>query len=422
MATSESHINWAIRNSGYAFWSAMEQVASTALPRLVLFPVAAYFMGKEQFGLFMTALSVTLIIGTQPQSGLSDGLLKHLSDYPEEQRNQLCGTALRLSHRVVTAIVVIGILAVFGSAALKPSLHTLLSCMFPLIISLYPENQFSLTLTKTRYTRQFRHRTLWVFLKALSVLIFGIAGALIDKARGLAWGYMLGNSLAYIVIRLRHQSSYRPPYNFEMAKVLKSVWLQMSLASMLAVCGPYINRIFLGIYYSYGDVAELVAATSVMFIFLTPVGCSSIFLMSMISKYKSISQCSRRAKAAWLLVMFLGVVILPVMLFVAGDFVIKLLFPTFGEGPLRLLHILNWVVAFQTVISLTRPLVIKFGSIRIIPVINAISAAIMLLSAYLMIPRYGAAGAAWAVAVSNIITALLWVIFAGRVFVVRQSP
>ncbi|MFH1370573.1 MAG: hypothetical protein ABII09_04725 [Planctomycetota bacterium] len=63
-----------------------EVAATLAIPRLVLFPLAAYFIGKEQFGVFMTAMSVALILGTQMGEGLSTGLLKHLSDYPEQQR------------------------------------------------------------------------------------------------------------------------------------------------------------------------------------------------------------------------------------------------------------------------------------------------------------------------------------------------
>jgi O-antigen/teichoic acid export membrane protein len=61
MSSLGLHIDWAKRNVGCVFWSAAEQVSNMAIPRLVLFPIAAYFIGKKEFGIFMAVLSLTLI-------------------------------------------------------------------------------------------------------------------------------------------------------------------------------------------------------------------------------------------------------------------------------------------------------------------------------------------------------------------------
>jgi len=114
--------------------------------------------------------------------------------------------------------------------------------------------------------------------------------------------------------------------------------------------------------------------------------------------------------------MFLGVFVLPGLLFLFGNHIMAVLFPKFGEGPSRLLHILICVVAFQTLISLIRPFVIKFASIKIIPIINGASLAIILITAFLLIPSYGTVGAAWAIVVSNLITALLWMLVIWRLY------
>ena len=88
---STRQIHLMLRDAGYIFWVFAEQAAFLALPRLVLFPLAAYLVGKEDFGVFSTALSVTLLLGIQPQNGLGTGLLRHLSDYSEERRAQFYG-------------------------------------------------------------------------------------------------------------------------------------------------------------------------------------------------------------------------------------------------------------------------------------------------------------------------------------------
>jgi O-antigen/teichoic acid export membrane protein len=140
-----------IRHTGYLFWTIMAQALDLGLTRVVLFPLVIYIAGKEEFGVFAIALSVVMIVGIQPATGLITGLLRHMAEYSEEKRAQFYQTAMRLNHIAMTVVIALGLLiiAILWQTSLVPP--KLLKCILPLAISLYTENQFALALTELRY-------------------------------------------------------------------------------------------------------------------------------------------------------------------------------------------------------------------------------------------------------------------------------
>lgn len=417
----EEQINWLKRDASYVFWMFAEVAATLAIPRLVLFPLAAYFIGKEQFGVFMTAMSLALILGTQPGNGLATGLLKHLSDYPQQQTAQFCGTALRLCHWAMSATVILGLFIITAAGIFKLAPGEILLCLVPLIISLYPENQFMLILTESRVHRHFRGRAVWSLLRAVGVLICGFAGALADGAIGLAWGFLAANVIAYAILQYHYRDWSKASYNAEMAGILKTIWFQMTIAGIMTVSGPYLVRVILSFIHSYNDTADLVAATSVMFLFSVPITCLGGLLLSMISKYNSIEQFSYRGRIIFLLVTLFGITVMPVAFKLIGPFIVRIMFPKFGEDSVRLFVILLWAIPAQTLISFSQPIVIKFAPVRVVPIINFVSMVATLLPAICLIPAYATKGACWAIVAGQIITGLLWTGAAALLFVLKGN-
>jgi len=417
----EEQINWLKRDASYVFWMFAEVGAALAIPRLVLFPLAAYFIGKEQFGVFMTAMSLALILGTQPGNGLAIGLLKHLSDYPQQQTAQFCGTALRLCHWAMSATVFLGLFIVIAAGIFKLAPSEILLCLAPLIISLYPENQFMLILTESRVHRRFRGRAIWSLLRGVGVLICGFVGALADGAIGLAWGFLVGNVIAYAILQFHYRDWSKSSYNSEMARILKTIWFQMTVAGVMTMSGPYLIRVILSAIHSYNDTADLVAATSVMFLFSVPITCLGGLLLSMISKYNSIEQFSFRGKFLFLLVTLFSITVMPVAFKLFGPFTVRIMFPKFGEDSVGLFGILFWAIPAQILISFSQPIVIKFASVRVVPVINLVSMVATLLPAIFLIPAYATRGASWAIVAGQIITGLLWTSVAVLVFVLKGN-
>jgi O-antigen/teichoic acid export membrane protein len=417
----EEQINTLKRDASYVFWMFAEVAATLVIPRLVLFPLAAYFIGKEQFGVFMTAMSLALILGTQPGNGLAIGLLKHLSDYPQQQAAQFCGTALRLCHWAMSAVVSLGLIIIIIAGITKLAPMEILSCLAPRIISLYPENQFMLILTESRVHRRFRGRAIWSLLRSVGVLICGFVGVLAGGAIGLAWGFLVGNVIAYAILQFHYGDWSKNSYNAEMARILKTIWFQMTVAGIMAVSGPYLIRVILSAIHSYNDTADLVAATSVMFLFSVPITCLGGLLLSMISKYNSVEQFSVRGKILFLLVTLFSITVMPVAFKLFGPFTVRIMFPKFGEDSVGLVGILLWAIPAQTLICFSQPVVVKFAPIRLVPIINMVSMAATLLPAICLIPGYATRGAAWAIVAGQIVTGFLWAFFCITVFYKQAS-
>ncbi len=398
------------RNTNYVFWSFVEQASVMAIPRLILWPLAAYVVGKEAFGIFVFSLAITSIIGVQPGNGLATGLLRHLSDYDSEGQKQFCGNALRLCHLAMVIVIAAGILSFIVLGGMNLVSSRVLYCLIPLTLSLYPENQTHLLLTESRFYRQFRTRALWFTLRSFLNLAGGYAGAKLAGLIGLVWGFTIGNALVYGVLRFLYREQFRVSYDIEMGGVLKKIWVQITIAGVIAFAGPYLNRIVLGGMHGFNDTADLVAATGVTFIFLSPITCISALLLSVISRYNSIRDLSQSARVQLLCISFLGVIVCPLGLRLFASHIIGALYPGFGEESVRLLKILVWMVMSETVVCLCRPFVMKFGSVRLIPLINIASLATTLIPALCLIPFYKAVGAAWAIVIGSVTTGILWLI------------
>ncbi len=398
------------RKVSYLFWTFVEQTALMALPRLVLWPIAAYMVGKESFGIFVFAFAIASILGLQPGNGLATGLLRHLSDYEEPQQRQFSGIALRLCHKAMVVIVGIGMLvfSILGAADLisRPVVY----CLIPLILSLYAENQTHLLLTECRFHRQFKQRAIWFTVRSIVNIIGGVAGAKVAGLMGLVWGFSIGNMIVYAILRVQYQEWFRGSYDAKMAGILKKVWLQITIAGIIAIAGPYLNRIILGSIHGFNDTADLVAATSVTFIFLAPITGVSGLLLSIISRYSSIKDLSRQSKIQLFCVFILGAVVCPAGLRLFASRIMNTLYPNFGEASVQLLNILIWMLISETVVNLCRPFVMKFGSVRLVPIINGASLVATLVPAFCLIPVYGTVGAAWAIVVGSIVTGGLWLI------------
>ncbi|MEN6308629.1 MAG: hypothetical protein ABFD91_12830 [Anaerohalosphaeraceae bacterium] len=401
------------RNTNYVFWSFTEQASVMAIPRLVLWPLAAYVIGKEAFGVFVFSLAITSIVGVQPGNGLATGLLRHLSDYDSEGQKQFCGSALRLCHLAMVVLVAASLLCLIVLGGINLVSPRVLYCLIPLTLSLYPENQTHLLLTESRFYRQFRTRALWFTFRSFLNLAGGYAGAKLAGLIGLVWGFTIGNALVYGILRFLYREQFRVPYDIEMGGVLKKIWVQITIAGVIAFAGPYLNRIVLGSIHGFNDTADLVAATGVTFIFLSPITCISALLLSVISRYNSIRDVSRSARVQLLCISFLGVIVCPLGLRLFASHIIEALYPGFGEESVRLLKILVWMVMSETVVCLCRPFVMKFGSLRLVPIINSVSLVATLMPAICLIPFYRAVGAAWAIVLGSVVAGGLWLIATG---------
>lgn len=391
-------------------WVVGEQAAAIGTTRFLLLPIAASLIGEESFGVFIMAMSVVAILGATPSMGLSTGILRHLVEYPEAQQPRFCQTAVRLCHKAMLIILAAGLLgiAVAGAARLAPV--EILGCLVSLVVSLYAENQFGVMLTDLRVKREFKVRTFWTVYRAAWVFAIGLVGAYLGGTVGLAAGFATGNMIGYVTLRYQRREWLRQPYDPEMGRVLKRIWFHMTLAGILALSGQYLNRIILGIYYSFSDVAHLFAATSITAMFLVLLGCFNYLLLSMLARYKSFSELTKTVKIQWLTVLIVSMVGLPTAVMAIGPVVLRIMYPEFSDEAIDLLRIVVWMMPFAVVADMVRPFVVKFSPTKVIPIVNGLALSGFLIPSLVLIPRFGCYGAAWSFVLGRAIHATSFVV------------
>ena len=206
-----------------------------------------------------------------------------------------------------------------------------------------------------------------------------------------------------------------------MAKVLKAVWLHIVVAGIIASSGPYLNRIFLSISHGFANVAELVAATSVLTIFTMLIANFGSMVLSIISKYRSAMEISNQVKMQYLALTGAAILVTPVITIFFGPLLLKFMFPAIFEDSLKLFYIVLWSLPFLILTQLMRPIVLKFASVKITPIINGLSLVGTILSTVTLVPKYRAVGAAWAIVLGTTVGGLLWCAAALRVLLVKSS-
>ncbi|MEN6385117.1 MAG: hypothetical protein ABFD79_07940 [Phycisphaerales bacterium] len=411
-------MNLIIKHIPSLFWTILEQASGAGISRLVLFPIVAHMIGKDDFGLFATLISFALMIGNQPANGLAIGLLRNLSHYQGRQQDQLVSTAVRMCHRFLlyflsAVMVVLIALFVFETIDRKSFL-----CLTFLMISLYAENRFMLMLTPLRYKRQFRESSFWFLVASLCILIFGVIGCYFGGIVGLSFGMMLANFVIYLIAANKYFEADLK-YNPEQAGTLRWVWIHMTIAGILILAGPHLNRIVLRYFADNESVADLFAATGIMYTLIMPISNCSKLLLGMVSKYKTINEISFYVYKMLLGMMIAGAVLGMILFSLVAPIMLKFLFPGFGDRASGLFRILVWMIPSNIVIAFIRPLITKFANVVYIPRINFAVLSVTLILMFSLIPIWQLEGAAWSIAISNIFAASLNILIFCVVY--RQS-
>ncbi|HMP73237.1 MAG TPA: hypothetical protein PKE55_08240 [Kiritimatiellia bacterium] len=389
-------------------WVFFEKMVVTGIPRLLLFPIAAYLIGKDQFGLFATLLSLSMLIGHQPAIGLSDGLLRNFTSFPPERQPQLAATAIRLCQTFMLLFLTLVVLS-GGLVHLTGTVDsTTLATLLLLFLSLYPENLFLLSLTHLRYQRKFKTHALWHTLPSITALALGSLGVYLFGIPGLAGGILAANLIAWLSRRMTHQLPAPESPPGELSRILKNNWLHLSIAGAFTIASPHLNRIVLNAYWDHAAVADLFAATSILFIFTIPITNLSKYIFGMAAKYTSISQLSTRTLRTLATVALTGSLASSLLFLLTAPFLLRTLYPAFGDSALMLFAILVWKIPSSLITALVKPLVTKFADVRWIPVINFVILASTLFVMFLLIPRYGLQGAAWSMTSTSIVAAVLY--------------
>jgi O-antigen/teichoic acid export membrane protein len=390
--TKATEIKYFKRYFGYTFWAGLEMAIFVGLPRLVIFPVVAYLLGKEEFGLFIWSLGIVMMLGKAPSGGLETGVIRHMAKLEEPAKHILVSTGLRLCKIAMLVIVAIGIVVLAMARYFWQADVKIIWCLVPLLIFLYSWNLFELQMVLYRVERRFALRLGWSsFLRAL--LFVALPAAIFGGVVGMAWGYVLGYVVTRIILSWRQGILFRKSiYDIKLAAVLKHAWFHLTVAGVFAFSSVYIYRVILGAFLPKQYVTILWGATSVIFLCVGPLNILSSLLLSMLGGFARLEDVGKRQRYTVLGAAILIAVVAPLAAFFAGPFILSVLFPEFANESAQVLRLIIMVIPCVVVTSFSRPFITKFGPIKFIPILNFITLVGHLLPALILIPRFGMKG------------------------------
>jgi len=382
-----------IKYIGYAFWVGIESVVFCGVPRLIVFPVAAFLLSTEEFGLFIFSLSIVMMLGKAPAGGLETGILRHMMDFEESKRDALISTGIRLCRIAMLAIMGAGLVALCIVRQLWQIDVKIIWCLVPLLLLLYCWNLFELQMVRYRIERKFALRALWYGF--LGLLMFtAIPGAILGGAVGMAWGFMLSYGLLYVVLSLRQKVLLRNvSYDVKFGKLLKGVWFHDSVASVLALSGTYIYRIILGGFHSKEHVAVFFGATAIVALSLMPVQIMSSLLMSMLGGLGRLGDLRKKQRYMIFGSAILIALVATLATYFMGPYILSVIFPKFANESAEIIKLIIMVVPCTIVACFSMPFITKFGPIQFLPLLNLTSFVTHFVPALLLIPRSGMKGA-----------------------------
>ena len=396
------------RYFGYTFWVALETVVFTGLSRLVIFPIAAYLLGKEEFGLFIFSFSIAMMLGTAPAAGLATGVIRHMAELEASVRGTLVSTGIRLCKIAMLLIVLIGIVALGIARYFWQIDPKVIWCLVPLLILLYPGNVLELQLVQYRVGRKFALRTVWYGVLGM-LLFIAIPAAIFGGVVGMAWGYMLGYVITHVLLSWKQEILFkRSSYDTRLASLLKKIWLHISIASILSLSSRYLYRLILGIFYSYSSVTIFFGATNIIDLCMAPMSILSVLLLSMLSGFSRLEDVGKRQRYTVLAAAVSIGVGGPLIVLLVGPFILSVIFPDFADESTQILRWLVMVVPCLTAENFSRPFVIKFGPIKFVPVLNFITLMGHLVPAITLIPKLGMKGAAISYNIGYGLSAISW--------------
>ncbi len=398
------------RLSGYVFWTLFDQFCVIGLPQMALFPLLAYQMGNEEFGVFVLAIGFITMIGGSPSLGLQSYILRDAVNYPEHERFFMVRTMMVMS-LIIT--VPIGLVFILGNSWIAETYRT------PLLARLFPPlgcyliffNVVETGLAIFRMLRQF-HRMAIVHLCHNLLLFSAIPLYRIGGFDLLSYAWIISTFLTIILfVVMQSREIFRTPvFHWGFARAALQCWWPFSLSSFLTLSAGKLDRLFLGYWWPPEVVAGFYVAISIASVFILPLSLISGLILSLLSSKKDQYFWKKQQYLLYGLGSTLCCVALCLLGMAIGTPVLQTFYPTLAQDALPLWTPVIIGIVIGALPVMLRPFITKFlppvVMLRLITVSMMIKVGLVLA----LVPRYGASGAAFGVLLASLATSGLWLL------------
>ena len=393
------------KNTGWMFFGQFFSIISV----LVGIWVARY-LGPENFGNFSFVLAFVGMFSFISNLGINNILTRDLVSYPEK-RDKLMGTAFVLN-------LVGGCLAFFATIAFSflSNQSILVKSLIAVWSTSFIFSAFSLPGYFFQASVQAKKNTIVQIIVIIISSLLKVALILLNK--GIIWlvfvyvfDYILGGALYFYNYKKCNLKISAWTFDKEISKNFLSVsWLLMlsSVASSLlmkidqVMIGLYLNSVAVGLYAAAVKLVEI-------WYFVPVLICSSLFPAIINAKKDNIKKYSSRLNNLYYLLFAISLLIAIPLSIVAPWLILKFYGASYF-GAIEILRIYIWSgVGLFLTFGINQYLLAE-NKFKFLFFLNFISMLINVILNFILIPKVGLIGAAWATLISYSVGPLVFFI------------
>ena len=397
------------------------RVASVAIV-FIFNVVLARILGADQAGLYYLGVAIISMLSVVSLMGMDNGSVRHAANMVADGRWADLGTLYRRSLGIIVVSSVVWATIVFASAGsvatllfAKPEFAEplrLMSLALPLLATIWLTSRFLQSAGRAASSLFFQSASIPAVL--LMLLALPVAW---DTGR-IAIGYDLAAALAlslcvfawYRSVAIAGQKNAR----FDMRAVLRSSRTLFPANLVNKAIRPWAAVVCLGIWGSAVDVAWYSASiriTALISFAVLPVNTILAPKIAVLAKRNEQATMFRLAARATLMIVAIALPVVSVVILVPGS-----ILGVFGPGFVGAAKLLSVLALGQMINVLTGPvqsLLVMTGNENLHKQASYTGGITILVLSVVLIPAYGAIGAAWAnvsaIAVTNLLSAaMVW--------------
>ncbi len=402
------------RLGGYAFWTAAAFAAPVAIDRLIVYPALNSHFGEALFGAFAWVMAIFDLSRRIVSNGFVITLMRSLGSESAEANQATLRTALLLTALFACPFLigVAGLSLFFAAGEIR---EYALSIYPPLLAFSLLFCLQSIMLAGLRSERRFR--TIFLVKVVEGAVLCSIVFIVFTKSLlwvALCYVASLAASAA-ILSSLTVYSGTGSWYLPQTATRMLREWPAGGWLTFTEQSRVFAPRIILGILATTSDVGVLVAAMSIGNVIMMPLGMVGTLILSLLSKRKQL------AFDRGTLVLFLATVAVAAVLAgfgtqIVGTILLKQLYPKLYDAAIPFFHWIAIGNAAATVVLLVKPVSLRYAAINRMIRYSVMGISVQLFALFILIPPYGARGAAIASALAAATAACAWLAGFSRIY------
>lgn len=399
------------RLGGYIFWSAFGAILPLAIDRFLVHPALAKQLSESAFGGLIWVLGLTTMAGATAGNGFAILLMRDISKLDEKKTVEAYSSSLFMTTWLAPILLAItAIISIpFAFDVVKDNS---LSIYLTLSIFAVFRSLETVLNVKFRIERQFKTIFILRMIEALT-LCANVAFVKYQSFWIIGGIYLCSSALPFIIkIRLSKSviSVKAAIGSAPTRKWLFWGWGAGALITFLDLSQVYLARTLLGVFAEGEQVAYFYVGVAMANVFIMPVGVVANVALSLLGGRKDFALPGSLAMRYFLLVTCTASLVGIAAWFV-GYWLVGVLYPKFAESTWHFYHWIVISVSCKTVFILLRPVALKYAALKHTVALIAATLSLQVIALALLAPSQGASGAAKALALSGVASAIAWCIY-----------